>query len=167
MVLIPSLSAYKTISPSSACDMVLLFKYDGMICPSVINDMFLGSLFLFYYCSLTLKNSNATRGQIIRLQSKKLLSLLASASNRLSQLCRELWQAEIKGWLKVKELNFALGDPGLFLCFHWSSWAALGKLLQPLLAQVATSQPCVSPHSVVSYHEACGLICRSAKHSQL
>lgn len=105
--------------------------------------------------------------QITGVQSEKLLSVFASGSNRWSQLCRDLTQAEINGVAQGEGTIRHLGDPELFLVFHRSSCAALGKLLQPELTQVVTNQPCVCPHSVASYHEAYGLICRSAKHSLL
>ena len=150
--------------------MTLLFEYYGMnILSSAINDMLVGSL--FFYLLLFFKpyseKHQCNRGQITGVQSKKLLSLFASGSNRWSQVCRELRQAEINGVAQGEGTEWHLGDQELFLCFHQSSCAALGKLLQPVLAQVVTKHPCVCPHSVASYHEAYGLICRSAKHSLL
>lgn len=107
------------------------------------------------------------RAQITGVQSKKLLSLFASGSNRWSQVCRDLRQAEINGVAQGEGTEWHLGDPELFLCFHQCSCAALGKLLQPELTQVVTDQPCVCSHSVASYREAYSFICRSAKHSLL
>lgn len=69
--------------------------------------------------------------QITGVQSKKLLSLFASGSNRWSQVCREPRRAEINGVAQGEGTEWHLGDPELFLCFHQSSCAALGKLLQP------------------------------------
>lgn len=105
--------------------------------------------------------------QITGVQSKKLLSLFAGGRTRWSQVCRDLRQAETNGVLKVKELNDTLGTQSCFSAFASILVAALGKLLQPELTQVVTNQDRVCPHSVASYREAYGLICKSAKHSLL
>lgn len=74
-------------------------------------------------------------------QSKKLLLLFASGSNRWPQVCRDLRQAEINGMTQDEGTEWHLGDSALFLYFHQSLCAALGKLLQPEPTQVVTNEP--------------------------
>lgn len=89
---------------------------------SSLTDPWLDRICLVYLffkpCS---EKHQCSKVQTTGMQSKKLLSLFASGSNKWTQVCRELGQAEINGVAQGEGIEWHLGDGELFLCFHWNS----------------------------------------------